>query len=132
MDRIQPPPNYYGAPYPQQSDIPQHPNFVPPPGVKNSSSGDNRVTPSDQNPYYSPVESNDYLTKFMDGKIGQKVKVYCSFTDSAQWHDMIFEGLVFGAGDDFLIIYEEDKKIHTLIMAVYILFIEFMDINKKG
>lgn len=130
MDRIQPPPNYFGAPYPQQGEMGPHTNFAPPPSMQNMNSERKDAPTTNKNPY-TPVEENEYLTKFMEGNIGQKVKVYCSFTDSAQWHDMFFEGVVFAAGDDFLIIYDENKKIHTLIMAVYILFIEFMDINKN-
>ena len=36
MDRIQPPPNYYGAPYPQGVEV-GHPNFAPPPNLQSSS-----------------------------------------------------------------------------------------------
>jgi hypothetical protein len=131
MDRIQPPPNYFGAPYPQQ-DM-SHTNFAPPPNMSSYSPRqemNNNSKPKENN--FEPLEQNDYLTKFMEGHIGQKVKVYCSFTDSAQWHDMVFEGLVWGAGDDNLIIYDQKKNIHTLIMAVYILYIEFEDIENKN
>lgn len=131
MDRIQPPPNYFGAPYPQQ-DM-NHTNFAPPPNM--APSYNKRVeqnTPGSKENAFEPLDTNDYLTKFMEGHIGQKVKVYCSFTDSAQWHDMVFEGLVWGAGDDNLIIYDQKRNLHTLIMAVYILYIEFEDIENKN
>ena len=130
MDRIQPPPNYYGAPYPQPQgvDLP-HSNFAPPPSMQPSAN--RQETPKEDTNPYEPIEKNDYLTKFMGGHTGQKVKIFCSFTDSASWHDMIFEGLVWGAGDDYSILYDESKKIHTLIMAVYILYIEFSEIDKK-
>ena len=131
MDRIQPPPNYFGAPYPQQ-DM-SHTNFAPPPNMSSSySKRQDQNTPGPKENVFEPIDQNDYLTKFMEGHIGQKVKVYCSFTDSAQWHDMIFEGLVWGAGDDNLFIYDKKKNIHTLIMAVYILYIEFEDIENKN
>lgn len=131
MDRIQPPPNYFGAPYPNMDN--SHQNFAPPPNMNHQFSSKREETNSNTKPKnpYEPIESNDYLTKFMEGRIGRKVKVYCSFTDSAQWHDMIFEGLVWGAGDDNLIIYDPKKNIHTLIMAVYILFIEFEDVEEN-
>ena len=45
---------------------------------------------------------------------------------------MVFEGLVWGAGDDNLIIYDQKRNLHTLIMAVYILYIEFEDIENKN
>ena len=116
-----------------------HANFAPPPSMQslnmsspaptNYSTRQETEKPNTGNNQYEPVLTNEYLTKFMDGHIGRKVKVYCAFTDSAQWHDMVFEGLVWGAGDDYLILYEEKSKKHTLIMAVYILYIEFTDIS---
>ena len=134
MDRIQPPPNYYGAPYPQGVEV-GHPNFAPPPNLQSSSypSKERRDTmqpPTENN--INNEDSNEYFTKFLGGNIGKKVKVHCSFTDSAEWHDMVFEGLLWGAGDDNIILYDEKKDIHTLILAVYILYIEFSDIESKA
>lgn len=133
MDRIQPPPNYYGAPYPQGVEV-SHPNFAPPPNLQSPSYSSKERRDTMQPPTENDTtngDTNEYFTKFLDGHIGQKVKVYCSFSDSAQWHDMIFEGLLWGAGDDNIIIYDEKKDIHTLILAVYILYIEFSDIEPK-
>lgn len=130
MDRIQPPPSYYGGPYPQQGGEMSHPNYAPPPNMQGNSM--NYTSPRKENDEdvpigFNPVESNDYLTKFMKGHLSQKVKIYCAFTDSAQWHDQVFEGIVYAAGDDNIIIYNRSDKKYYLIMAVYILFIEFED-----
>ena len=71
-------------------------------------------------------ESNQYyFTKYLNEHIGKNVTVYCSFTDSADWHDKIFKGKVTGAGDDYLIVDEASLNKEVLILSVYIHFVEF-------
>lgn len=125
MNPIQPPPNYYGAPYPSPKDMgPQYPNMGP-----NSPypSQDNNFPREDKNgdtTMTSDENSQNYFTYFLKDKIGKNVKVYCSFTDAADWHDKIFEGTIISSGDDYIILDEKNVNRIVLILSVYIHFIE--------
>ena len=131
MDRIHPPPNYYGAPYPPGADM-SHSNYAPPPNMQAPNyppQPRQEKVPDDEE--LKPIENTPYFTKYMEGKISKRVKIYCTFTDSGEWHDKVFEGLIYAAGDEFIIIYDEKTKKHLLILSVYILFIEFENLEGK-
>lgn len=134
MERIQPPPNYYGAPYPnaqenmQQNPYPNqmggypqepmgqpYPNQMPNPQM--------RATPSDQN----VEEFYESFNKLVSSNLGRQVSVHCSFTDSTLWHDKEFIGVLASAGDNYIIVYDKDVNRHYLIVAVYVDYIEFFD-----
>jgi spore germination protein Q len=121
MDRNNLPPNYYGSPYPPQMDMNSYPNMgVNPPYPT-------RAEQTPNNPQTNTTyETNQYyFTKYLNEHIGKNVTVYCSFTDSADWHDKIFKGKVTGAGDDYLIVDEITLNKEVLILSVYIHFVEF-------
>lgn len=121
MDKNNLPPNYYGSPYPPQMDMNSYPNMgVNPPYPSRAEPMPN--TPQTNTSY----ETNQfYFTKYLNEHIGKNVTVYCSFTDSADWHDKVFKGKVTGAGDDYLIVDEVSINKEVLILSVYIHFVEF-------
>ena len=123
MDKNNLPPNYYGSPYPPQMDM-NNPY--------SSNMGVNPPYPTRQEPTPTPPKTNTsyetnqyYFTKYLNEHIGKNVTVYCSFTDSADWHDKVFKGQVTGAGDDYLIVDEVTLNKEVLILSVYIHFVEF-------
>ena len=94
--------------------------------------GVNPPYPTRQEPTPTPPKTNTsyetnqyYFTKYLNEHIGKNVTVYCSFTDSADWHDKVFKGQVTGAGDDYLIVDEVSLNKEVLILSVYIHFVEF-------
>ena len=122
MDRNNLPPNYYGSPYPPTMETNNpYPNMgINPPYPSRSEPPSN--TPQTNTSY----ETNQYyFTKYLNEHIGKNVTVYCSFTDSADWHDKVFKGKVTGAGDDYLIVDEVSLNKEVLILSVYIHFVEF-------
>ena len=122
MDKNNLPPNYYGSPYPPQMDMNN-----PYSNMNVSSPYPNRNDPPQQQVQTNTnYDSNSYyFTKYLNEHIGKNVTVYCSFTDSADWHDKIFKGKVTGAGDDYLIVDEVSLNKEVLILSVYIHFVEF-------
>lgn len=121
MDRNNLPPNYYGSMYPPQMDMnnPYQP-------LNNTPPYPSRAEGSNQMQTNTSYETNQYyFTKYLNEHIGKNVTVYCSFTDSADWHDKIFKGKVTGAGDDYLIVDEVTLNKEVLILSVYIHFVEF-------
>lgn len=127
MDRIQPPPNYFGAPYPNNG-TPYQPNQEP-------------VNPYPNGTYPQPMQPNMYrddmdktvtefyesFNKFVSSNLGRNVNVHCSFTDSTKWHDKEFIGILASAGDNYIIIFNKEENKHYLIIGVYIDYIEFSD-----
>lgn len=121
MDRNNLPPNYYGSMYPPQMDM-----NTPYPTINNNPPYPSRAEVNNTPQTNTTYESNQYyFTKYLNEHIGKNVTVYCSFTDSADWHDKIFKGKVTGAGDDYLIVDEASLNKEVLILSVYIHFVEF-------
>lgn len=129
MDRIQPPPNYFGAPYP-----PNNENVVYNPNYQQN----NGFNPSFAQPNLNPnmvrqdsttdiEEFYESFNKLVASNLGRNVNVYCSFTDSTKWHDKIFTGILAAAGDNHVIIFDKENNRHYLIVDVYIDYIEFFD-----
>ena len=134
MERIQPPPNYYGNPYPQTKDTPQtpyqpqmngynmpminyNPEMVPPQNMPRQTN----VTAENVEEFY------ESFNKLVSNNLGRMVNVHCSFTDSTKWHDKEFTGVLASAGDNYIIVYNNEVNRHYLIVGVYIDFIEFFD-----
>ncbi len=128
MDRMQPPPpNYYGVPYPSASPMDQPmmgraaPNYngpqPPQPNGSTAGNSQNENVNDTENTFKS--STNHY--------IGKKMKVYCSFPDSAKWHDVIFEGRLVYAENDHLILRSLETEFWTIIVSVYINYIELSE-----
>lgn len=86
------------------------------------------------------VENNNYNKQYEESYIenilrlnkGQKVKVFCSFPDSNEWRDKIFEGMIEQAGKDHLVMVNNDLNDWYLIPMIYLNWVEFEDkINFK-
>lgn len=143
MDRMTPPPNYYGAPFPGFNQGPQGPvpQGAQPPMPNNGNIPNNM--PSQNNTQTPPVyngqannsndqqETNNQLcvcytyADIAHANRGKVVKVYCSFPDSSKWHDVVIEGIIYYAADDHIVIesVEEPKK-YTMILGVYVNYME--------
>ncbi len=133
MERIQPPPNYYGAPYPQPQDggmvnNPYTPQMGYPTNQKQmptypSPEGNTAMMRQDPN----IEEFYESFNKLISTNLGRSVNVHCSFTDSTKWHDKEFIGVLASAGDNYIIVYDANNNRHYLIVAVYVDYIEFFD-----
>ncbi len=143
MDRIQPPPNYYGAPYPSSGDQGYRPPFqeIYPPqgsqatypradnngnnnsgwnnnnGMNNNSMGGNSDTANNNNGY-------SFNTDISHPFFGRNIKVYCSFPDSGKWHDVVFEGVMVEQSNDHIVIEDRNSGKSYLIVAVYVNYLE--------
>ncbi len=158
MDRIQPPPNYYGAPYPSSGETQSYrPPFQDPyqmPGTNVYPRADNDMMPSNNNNYnngnnYNNPNNNGNMnnnnnnmnngnyggnytqnTDIVHPFFGRKIKVYCSFPDSAKWHDVVFEGVMVEQSNDHIVIEDRDNGKSYLIVAVYVNYLELDGVNK--
>ena len=102
------PPNYYGNNYSNQP-------------YPNQNMG---INPNYNNPYV-----NNQMPDYPLPNKGKSITVYCTFTDSAEWHDKVFKGILYSAGDDNIIIYNPQDGKFTVIVSVYVNFVEFYDLD---
>ena len=129
MDRIQPPPNYYGAPFSSQGEqIPQNQPYPP------QMNAYTNMQPPFQPPLREELKADQNVEEFYESfnklvatNLGRNVIVHCSFTDSTKWHDKEFTGVLASAGDNYIIVYNSAENRHYLIVGVYIDFIEFTE-----
>lgn len=71
-----------------------------------------------------PIEQS-YIENILRNNIGKKVRVHASFSDSVEWRDRIFVGLIEHAGRDNLIINDIENNKSYLILMIYVDFVEF-------
>ncbi len=137
MDRMKPPPTYYGNPYrtgdmepgmpygqnqmngmpPYQGQMGSYNNQPPMPNNGPVNNGDNNYNPN-------TTEMSPAYDQTLENYVGKTMKVYCSFPDSAAWHDVIFEGTLMYAALDRVILKDINKKQLVVIVGVYVNYIE--------
>ena len=66
-----------------------------------------------------------YIENILRNNAGKKVRVHASFSDSVEWRDRVFVGIIEHAGRDNLVLHDIDNNIHYLILMIYIDFFEF-------
>ena len=146
MEKMSPPPNYFGAPYPNtqlqngmnqfnknQYGAPTFPNneTMFPLQNNNLEQGVTGFTDSTYEDLNQSIKNADSLFEILRSKIskniGKTVRVYCSFTDSSKWHDMMFEGTLVAAADDYLLVKSNTENKIDLISRIYVNFISFLE-----
>ena len=77
------------------------------------------------------IEQNDFFAEDLLAKNkGKYVKIYMSFSDSLEWCDRIFEGILESFGKDFILLHDKKNNKHYMVWNLYIDFIEFNeDVN---
>lgn len=81
----------------------------------------------------NPIQNNNsiynmeqsYIENILRSNIGKKVRVHASFSDSVEWRDRVFTGIIEHAGRDNLIINDVENGKNYLILMIYIDFVEF-------
>lgn len=130
MDRIQPPPNYYGAPYPNQDGMGTTPYPPQMGGYQQPQINQQYPQPINVSRQESDPNIEDFyesFNKLVSSNLGRTVNVHCSFTDSTKWHDKEFVGVLASAGESYIMVYDKENDKHYLIIDVYVDYIEFFD-----
>lgn len=68
-----------------------------------------------------------YIENILRLNKGRRVNVYMSFSDSSEWKDKVFSGLIEQAGKDHLIIRDTTNGNWYLIKILYLDYVEFME-----
>lgn len=63
----------------------------------------------------------NYVDEYLKGMIGKKIEVHVSFSDSIEWRDSVFNGILEMVGKDYIVINNDNKK--YIIWCIYIDYI---------
>lgn len=103
--------------YSNQGSSNQIPNLIP------SQSSSAPVPNMNSSQYY--YNQRDYAESLFKANIGKRLEVYVSFSDSMEWRDSIFRGILEDAGRDFLLIRDEVNNKRYLLWNVYLDYVVF-------
>ena len=70
---------------------------------------------------YNQINNHYYVDDYLKNNLGKKVKVHVSFSDSIEWRDSIFTGIIDHVGKDYVVIKGNNQK--TVIWSIYIDYI---------
>ncbi len=68
---------------------------------------------------------NSYAQNVLQKNVGSTGYFFVSFPDSVDWRDKIFYGVLTEAGDDYILIYNEDNREYYLIWSIYLNYVTF-------
>ncbi len=78
-----------------------------------------------------PMEQS-YIENILRMNLGKEAKVFCSFPDSTEWRDRIYDGILEQAGKDHLVMSSPSLGDWYLIPMIYVNWVEFEEaINFK-
>ena len=78
-----------------------------------------------------PMEQS-YVENILRLNKGKKVNVYMSYSDSVEWRDKMYSGIIEQAGRDHLIISDPSTGKWYLLLMIYLDYVEFSEkINYK-
>lgn len=114
---------YNYNPYKDINSFNQEPSYIPnqsssPPNINNNNNNSNSN-------YNNFTENMFYAENILSQNRGKKLKVYMTFSDSLEWRDRIFEGILEAWGRDFLLISDKQNNKWYMVWNIYINFIEF-------
>lgn len=64
---------------------------------------------------------HNYVDDYLKSNLGKQVEVHVSFSDSIEWRDSIFKGILESVGKDYIVINSNNKK--YVIWNIYIDYI---------
>lgn len=71
------------------------------------------------------VSTNSYAQGVLQRNIGKTGYFFVSFPDSVEWRDKIFYGVLTDAGNDYIMIYNEDNNEYYLVWSIYLNYATF-------
>ena len=84
-----------------------------------------RDTINNQEGTYNLVSEQSYIENILRNNPGKKVRVHASFSDSVEWRDRVFVGIIKHAGRDNLVLNDIENGKYYLILMIYVDFVEF-------
>lgn len=85
----------------------------------------NNFAPEQEISTNSMTMEQSYIENILRLNKGKKAKVFCSFPDSTEWRDKIYDGIIEEAGKDHLIMSSPERGDWYLIPLIYLNWVEF-------
>ena len=98
-----------------------YPNQEYAPNINNNMNSMNPILMNDDS-LYKEESYIENILRMNKGKIG---KFYCTFPDSNDWRDSVFNGTIEQAGRDHLIIRNPNTGKWYIILMIYLNYVEF-------
>lgn len=64
---------------------------------------------------------HNYVDDYLKSNLGKQVEVHVSFSDSIEWRDSIFKGILETLGKDYIVVNSNNKR--YVIWSIYIDYI---------
>ena len=106
-----------------QGMIPNTPSYSDFLNTSNNSSANNNQNFQTTNPINT--QTGMYAQNVLRNNIGLSGYFFVSFPDSVDWRDKIFYGVLTEAGDDYILVYNEDNREYYLIWSIYLNYASF-------
>lgn len=105
--------NQNGFLIPDQSTAPPYQNFIP--------QGTNQ---SNINKISGDV---DYAENILELNVGKFARFFMSYSDSLEWRDKVFSGIIEAAGRDYAVVRDQNNNTRHLLWTVYLNYVEFLE-----
>lgn len=69
--------------------------------------------------------SEPYAENLLEKNIGKLATFYMSYSDSLEWRDKIFTGILEAAGRDYALIHEPNSDKRIILWTVYLNYVVF-------
>ena len=69
----------------------------------------------------------DYAENILELNVGKFASFYMSYSDSLEWRDKVFSGIIAAAGKDYVVIRDTKTNHNYLLWAVYLNYVEFRE-----
>ena len=120
----------YAIPYPSGNINTPYPplggnqNQAPPLPSNQLYSGN---TPIYQQPYNKPITQNEesYIENIIRLNRGKLATFYMSYSDSNEWRDRVYKGIIEAAGVDHIIISDPRDGKRYILLNIYLDWVEF-------
>ena len=108
--------NQNGFSIPSQSTYPLYQNFIP----QNTTNGMNNNLNNQNNS--TEMTYAEGILRLNVGKFGN---FYFSYSDSLEWRDRVFSGILESAGRDYILVFDQTTGKRFLLWTVYLNYAEF-------
>ncbi len=69
----------------------------------------------------------DYAENILELNVGKFANFYMSYSDSLEWRDKIFSGIIEAAGRDYAVVKDQNNNNRYLLWTVYLSYVEFLE-----
>jgi len=94
--------------------MPPYQNIPKPTAAKPSSNGNINLSPE------------EYAESLLKLNVGKYAEFYMSFSDSNQWRDRIFRGIIEDSGRDYAVLKQDDGS-YVILWLIYLDYVIFPD-----